>query len=283
MPESVLPTGWPLAGALEAFVLSPLRQDLETTRLLSQPGIDFDATLRDRLERGRAACNTTTMALWYSYTYLLMHLDAYSAMMRHQSLLFDELLVDSGPKLLMIDFGCGPLTSPLAMAEFNLQCPCGVILSYIGIDHMEPMLAKAAEFASHVFKPYWNPVLKPSCDSVKLPETPEPKKLLFNFSYFFGQTLTQDQARRCAVFVRDALLKYKVDTAYLVYLNKDGRGYQDSYVYFKRTLGLPVEQITPILYQYRRFRRLKFAGYSRPEPSLHQEIIKLDWRRYVQA
>lgn len=283
MPESTLPSSWPLAGALETLVLNFLRQDAETVGLLSQPGIDFDTTLRQRLERGRAACNTTTMALWYCYTYMLMHLDAYTAMMRHQYPVFEELLIDSGPELLMIDFGCGPLTSPLAMAEYILQCPCGVILSYIGIDHMIPMLQKAAEFASHVFRPFWKPTLQPSWDCVELPGTPKPKKLLFNFSYFFGQRLTKDQIRSCASFVKNVLLSCKVDTAYLIYLNKDGRGYQDNYVYFKQILELTVQTIAPIEYQYRRFRRLRFAGYSRPEPSLHQEIIKLDWRRYVRA
>src|SRR5262245_3407992 len=283
MPKSVRPTGWSLDGALENLVLKPLRQDSATRRLLTQFPFSFDAEVRKRLERGLAACSTTTKCLWYCYTYLLMHLDAYSAMIRHHHRLFDELLVDSGPEVLMIDFGCGPLTSPLAMAECNLQCPCGVILSCLGIDHMEPMLRKAAEFASHVFSPYWNPTLVRSWERVKLPGTPEPKKLLFNFSYFFGQALTREQTRSCAAFVRTVLLRYKVDAAYLVYLNKDGRGYQDSYVAFKRFLGLPGGVISPISYRYRRFRHLKDAGYSRPEPSLYQEVIKLDWRRYVHA
>lgn len=286
-----LPTNWPIAGALESLVLKPMREDRETLELLKRD--DFDAAIRERLARGRAACDTRTKALWYCYSYLLMHLDAYHALIRHHWQFFDELLLDSGPERLVFDFGCGPMTSCLAMAEANIQCPCGVVLTYVGIDHMEPMVQMARGFAQHAFSPYWEPILYQTWEGIELPATPWrdhpdlahgpwPQYLVFSFSYFFGQHLTREQISSLAAFVRCALTDYRVDNAYLIYLNKDATGYHDNYSAFKRALGLPVEPIAPIHYHYRRFRRLAFAGFSRPEASLYQEIIKLDWRRHVQ-
>jgi hypothetical protein len=274
-----LPESWVLNDAFESVVLEPLRQDQETSKLL-QNEVDFDTVLRQKLDRGRAPCNTERMALWYCYTYMLMHLDAYQTVITQQVNFFDELLLDSNNELLMIDFGCGPLTAPLAMADHMKQIPCGVILSYIGIDHMETMLQKSSEFASHVFKPYWTPILVTSWNAVNLANLVKPKKIIFNFSYFFGQVLTQTQIQECAKLVIAVLLEYKIDDVHLIYLNKDDCGYQPNYHYFKGLMDLPIETINPISYRYRRFRNLKFSGYGTSGLTLHYEILKLDWRSY---
>jgi SAM-dependent methyltransferase len=275
-----LPERWILKDAFESVVLEPLHQDTETLKLL-QDEFEFDKALREeKLDRGCAPCDTERMALWYCYTYMLMHLGAYRTVITQQAGFFDRLLLDSSDELLMIDFGCGPLTAPLAIAEHIKQIPCGVTLSYIGIDNMEAMLQKASEFASNVFSPDWTPIFVISWDQVNLANLVKPKKIVFNFSYFFGQVLMRTQIQECAKLVMDVLLEYKTDDAHLVYLNKDNCGYQYNYHYFKELMNLPIEFITPINYRYRRFRKLKFSDIAVSGHTLHHEILKLDWREY---
>jgi len=64
--------------------------------------------------------------------------------------LFDETTTFLQEDTLMIDFGCGPLTSALALALYSQQMNKRILkLNYIGIDHATAMLNKAKEFSKN--------------------------------------------------------------------------------------------------------------------------------------
>ena len=94
-------------------------------------------------------------------------------------------------KVVFIDFGCGPLTSGIALRAFAGQCD----ITYIGIDSSQTMLDKAAVINRYGSNAYREPFFEKIAlirDSDALPrlldryiEKGDRTQIIFNFCYFF--------------------------------------------------------------------------------------------------
>lgn len=100
--------------------------------------------LQRRCGRGRGPFTTDEAVLWYAMAYMCMHFAAlYSVLAPIRS------AFAPGSRLGIVDFGCGPLTAALAVAELY-KVATGAIpeVSYLGIDSSSAMLRIAEQFST---------------------------------------------------------------------------------------------------------------------------------------
>jgi len=92
--------------------------------------------------------------LVYCYDgHLQQHLVSQLYIFENHTDIFQKYLFQSSQSVVFIDFGCGPLTSGLALARYFAESPKsnGELLrfNYIGIDSANAMLEKAREFSRY--------------------------------------------------------------------------------------------------------------------------------------
>lgn len=147
-------------------------------------------------------------------------------------------------ELVFIDFGCGPLTSGLALASLyydNENEP--ISIRYIGIDIAESMLEKAKEFSeTELFSPnsefnfYSNWDLVP--DSVVAEITQNDSFVIFNASYLFASSSLDEIS--LASFV-NKITSYLTKKAYFVFQNPDRADRNEKYKKFKKYVAHQIE------------------------------------------
>ncbi len=147
-------------------------------------------------------------------------------------------------ELVFIDFGCGPLTSGLALASLyydNENEP--ISIRYIGIDIAESMLEKAKEFSeTELFSPnsefnfYSNWDLVP--DSVVAEITQNDSFVIFNASYLFASSSLDEIS--LASFV-NKITSYLTKKAYFVFQNPDRADRNEKYKKFKKYVSHQIE------------------------------------------
>ncbi len=182
----------------------------------------------------------------YCYYYMQMHAVStyivYSNAWQNWSMRFSKNLV-------FIDFGCGPLTSAIAMAWYKLAhninkaeaAKKGLRFHYIGIDRSSAML----EFAQEVWDGAGNLFHADStCDLITRTDAPaELPKLVgkyrdggklticLNCSYYFASTSLSVPA--LIKLITDVLSTVSDDRVCLVYQNADNRSKNEKWVQFK--------------------------------------------------
>lgn len=147
-------------------------------------------------------------------------------------------------ELIFIDFGCGSLTSGLALASLyydNENEP--ISMRYIGIDIAESMLEKAKEFSeSELFSPnsvfnfYSSWDLVP--DSVVAEISQNNSFVIFNASYLFASSSLEEKSLASFVNKITSLLSNK---AYFVFQNPDRADRNHKYKNFKKYLPNQIE------------------------------------------
>jgi len=147
-------------------------------------------------------------------------------------------------ELVFIDFGCGPLTSGLALASLyydNKNEP--ILMRYIGIDIAESMLEKAKEFSeTELFSPnseflfYNNWDLVP--DSIVAKITQNNSFVIFNASYLFASSSLDEKS--LASFV-NKITSRLTNKAYFVFQNPDRADRNDKYKKFKKIVAHQIE------------------------------------------
>lgn len=146
--------------------------------------------------------------------------------------------------LVFMDFGCGSLTSGLALASLFYDYEDEPItMRYIGIDIAESMLEKAKEFAkTELFSPKskfdfyssWN--LIP--DSLIAEVTKSDSTVIFNASYLFASTSLDEKS--LALFLNKITSNLK-SKAHFVFQNPDRADRNEKYKRFKRDIAHNIE------------------------------------------
>lgn len=147
-------------------------------------------------------------------------------------------------KLVFIDFGCGSLTSGLALASLyydNEDEP--ISMQYIGIDIAESMLEKAKEFTeTELFSPNsefsfyssWNLVPERTISEI----TQGNFFVIFNASYLFASSSLDE--RSLASFV-NKITSHLKNKAYFVFQNPDKADRNEKYKKFKKDVVHEIE------------------------------------------
>lgn len=130
-------------------------KDYHLYEILDQGRVDFDEPF-SCMDIGEEL-TLYDIILLYCYYYMQMHYES-NLLVYKENVEFILGNLASRQKLIFLDFGCGPLTSGLAMAEFFRQTNASCELYYIGIDLSEGMLA----FAEHLHSKFG---LGPNCSS----------------------------------------------------------------------------------------------------------------------
>ena len=90
----------------------------------------------------------------YCYYYMQMHIVSSFHVLKKSDSLLKEYILDPNKNIVFMDFGCGPLTSGVALAWYYrfLDKDKQLDFHYIGIDHSEAMIRKAREIS---LRPEW--------------------------------------------------------------------------------------------------------------------------------
>lgn len=116
---------------------------------------------RQILERGTADFNTGFNGLTpydkviiYCYYYMQMHIVSSFHVFTSSDSLLKEYVLNPSKNIVFIDFGCGPLTSGIALSwyYFSIDPKKQPDFHYIGIDRCEAMIRKAREIS---IRPAW--------------------------------------------------------------------------------------------------------------------------------
>jgi hypothetical protein len=108
------------------------------------------------VEKGRADFNTGFNGLTpddkviiYCYYYMQMHIVSSFHVFTSSDSLLKEYILTPSKNIVFIDFGCGPLTSGVALAWYyrSLDKNKELDFHYIGIDNSEAMIRKAIEIS----------------------------------------------------------------------------------------------------------------------------------------
>lgn len=147
-------------------------------------------------------------------------------------------------ELVFIDFGCGSLTSGLALASLyydNENEP--ISMRYIGIDIAESMLEKAKEFSeTELFSPKSELIFYSSWDlvpdSVVAEITQNNSFVIFNASYLFASNSLDEKS--LASFV-NKITSHLTNKAYFVFQNPDRADRNEKYKKFKKDVAYQIE------------------------------------------
>lgn len=201
---------------------------------------EVDAYIRNNiLDNGKTRCNTAELANLYTYAYGLMHVDAFQVAALETS--FTQIYFDDYEQTLLVDFGCGPGTVALALAEIYEAKegePEGLPINYLGIDIENEMLLLAKDF----FKtPIFDKDLKITLwdDFIRVDNGVKPRKIIFIFNYIFGQSgiskYIENFITRIKGIIRCLSLS-QVDELYLMYSNIDFHGENNAFQIFLKRL-----------------------------------------------
>lgn len=153
-----------------------------------------------------------------------MHIDAFSVAKRKtDNYTFNDIYNDDHEEVLLVDFGCGSGTIPLALAE-SYKPKNGLNINYLGID-IQPEMLRLAEafFQTPLFTESLD--ISISEDIIRVNNGVEPKKIIFVFSYLFSQSGVSAHLESFIERIRGIMANHPTaEDFYLMYINKDFTG-----------------------------------------------------------
>lgn len=178
----------------------------------------------DILNQGKTPCNTEALVDIYTYMYMLMHIDAFRVAKRKtDNYTFNDIYNNDHKEVLLVDFGCGPGTIPLALAE-SYKPENGLNINYLGIDREPEMLRLAEEFfQTSLFSESLD--ISISEDIIRVDNGVEPKKIIFVFSYLLSQPGINAHLKNFIARIQGIMADHPTaEDFYLMYINKDFTG-----------------------------------------------------------
>lgn len=226
----------------------------ETLVLKSYQNRNF-ATIRDIVGRGQAnfdepfnGLTPNERVLVYCYDNMQQHVVSKLYILKKHKNLFNKYLFSLNKNVIFIDFGCGPLSSGIALTRYYSESQESqgesIKFHYIGIDKSEAMLRKAREFSLYpglfhssstfdFFNPR-DPRLQPfyqtlvSCiDKYNYQDN----LIILNFSYFFASPSLD--ASKLVNFIQSLLEKYQSSEVCLMFQNAQGSRFNEKWHLFK--------------------------------------------------
>lgn len=176
--------------------------------------------------RGEGPFDSRESVLWYAMAYMYSHYEAARGVM---ATLADGFGTEYHPGL--VDFGCGPLTSALALSDlYRERANNALSMSYLGIDTSSEMRNLAREFAARAdcfrqpphsrFEFALNASRVANDQIARIVDTTS--CVILSFNYILGQQLGNDDVKAFA----DVLCRIKAmvsDTpGWLLYTNAKG-------------------------------------------------------------
>ncbi len=224
-------------------------------------GLSKDEILNGALDRGKTDFRVSYKNLTPDLKVLLY---CFFNMKKHFSssyFIFDKMtnlldyFSDSNFKPLMIDLGCGPLTSGLALGDYYYSATENRIpFNYIGIDIAPEMLSKANEFKNMFcfdesckfkFESDWNLTYDFIEKNVK-----GKNLILINASYLFASSILDVES--LAKFVNTLVKKYASNPIYFVFQNSNYLERNVNYRNFKELItGLQTKHSAVEIVKYR--------------------------------
>jgi hypothetical protein len=274
-----------LRDTLRDYLFEEMRRDSQTIAALQNHPIDdpeenFDTYVRSCLKRGQCLLNSRTISLWYTYTYMLMHGEAFQYALRHPPRLFDRLKEDLSDAT-VFDFGCGPLTCSLALADLNTYYERPPVnMTYVGIDDCAAIrqLGKSIVKRYAGFGPNYNQLLFKNWNAIDAASldglSDKNGTVIFCFSYFFGQDrVEQATASSVADAVSRIVDQLSQKHVYVVYTTAAHTATR--FPDFKSRLGLPNSEPKICSYDCHFPRRLRDFQSARMDGKLALEVVSL--------
>ena len=228
-----------------------------------------------REELGTGPYDTEAKVLRYCYFQQPLHSAAFKTLAEKRRRTFETNIYSKQGDVLMIDFGCGPMTSCLALAERfalhqlelnaeaeydNAITPEDIRLRihYVGIDTETHMITKAKQFASRtdIFGEGFTSDFVSNCSQldakVLAKSVSASGTIIFNFSYILGQTgITEDVLKEWVAFINDIRYGNSTASIYLAYLNVGNSMCNQRYTSFKTKLNITSNVPASQQYKYR--------------------------------
>lgn len=224
-------------------------------------GLSKDEILNGALDRGKTDFRVSYKNLTPDLKVLLY---CFFNMKKHFSssyFIFDKMtnlldyFSDSTFKPLMIDLGCGPLTSGLALGDYYYSATGNQLpFNYIGIDIAPEMLSKANEFKNMFcfheackfkFEIDWELTYDFIEKNVK-----GKNLVLINASYLFASSILNVES--LAKFVNTLVKKYAANPIYFVFQNSNYLERNVNYLNFKELIvGLQTKHSAVEIVKYR--------------------------------
>lgn len=176
--------------------------------------------------------------LVYCYDNMQQHVVSKLYILKKHAEIFDKYFFASDSKLIFLDFGCGSLSSGIALARYYTESPISngqsINFHYIGIDRAESMLRKAREFSLYPglfhsdstfnflnpYANYQNKFYNTLCYYIDM-YTSQNHLIILNFSYFFASPSLV--ASKLINFIQELLLNYSYSQVCLIFQNPQGR------------------------------------------------------------
>ena len=191
----------------------------------------------DLLNNGKTRCNTAELANLYTYAYGLVHVDAFQVAAVETS--FSKIYFEDYKHTLLVDFGCGPGTVALALAEMweaEEGEPEGLPINYLGIDIEDEMLLLAEDFFN---TPIFDEDLDITVSNnfIRVKNGVKPQKIIFVFNYIFSQLGISEYVENFITRIKRIIHSLpEVDDIYLMYSNIDYCGEKNAFQIFLERL-----------------------------------------------
>lgn len=174
----------------------------------------------------------------YSYYQMPKWYAANQSVFTHYQVYFSSLLAQTGNRLVVIDYGCGPMTAALAISDvFGQQYP-HFRMDYIGVEPSQALRAKAMEFAQAKILPPLSSYQIDESLAIIAPQYwdslfSQPQTVVWNFANSFA-TLSLEKAEELAEFITQFIKQYPLNQHVLVLQNDALEGENRNYIAFKR-------------------------------------------------